>query len=581
MADTRTSSWGGIIAGLLGLLVVAAIAGTPVYLAYLRSDARSLDAAVRNDVEMLRRTLLNLDLNVVAMKSTQENLSAEKAPKKEMTDLWQTNDKLFKQAEASVTRLADLRQGQVLAGGHVDVGRIKAMFYLTAGQMHRHQAEFEELWADGLRRSAEERLNLVTDLRREVLAVEARQPRTAIAELEKSGQEIGAKLKEQQAQAADLAKVVADKEDQLAKLERQAKSARAKLADWEAQGVRGEAWGEYVELSATARKAEAEAAALLNGALEGAKLVAEDGPDAAGRLTYEGGKPQKGIVELRHELETRQQQVVSLERTKADLGAKREALQNSVTQLEAAKSDWEAQIAEHQKDVDALVAGARQHAETAEKSRQAALTVLEKRAVDFAKHAINAAKERTRDAGAALRDLGDAVDERLQRISKDSDTEASLHCLAAEIAYQIALVRLDQLNALEAAQDSDAYIARMVGREATPPDAAAMDELRAKAAAELKNATERFTQAKELIKRTSLKTADGTTISGANYVWQVDVGQAAIHLLEANLAADRAARLEARKKAYALLTEAAKEREQSPLLSPAVETIEYLQQTAR
>jgi hypothetical protein len=581
VADTRTSSLGGIIAGVLGLLVVAGIAGTPIYLAYLRSDARSLDAAVRDDVEILRRALLNLDFNVEAMKGAQEKLGTEKAPKKEVTDLLEANGKLLQQAETSVTRLADLRQGQVLAGAHLDVGRIKAMFYLTAGTIHRHQAEFEESWAEGLRRTAEQRLDLVTDLRREVVAIEARKPAAAVAELDKAVEEVDAKLKEQRSQTAELAKVVADKEDQLVKLERQAKQAREKLADLEVQGVQGEAWGEYVDLSARARKAEAEAAALLNGALEGARPVAPEGPEPIGRLTYEGGKPQKGLVELRHGLETRQQQVAGLEQMKIDLGAKRETLQSSIAGLDAAKSELDAKIAEQLQQVDGLVAEAAQHAEKAEKSRQTALSALEKKAADFAKHAISAAKERTRDATSALRELGDAVDERLQRISKDGDTEAALDCLAAEIAYQTALVRLDQLNARQAAQDSDAYIAKMTGREAPTPDAAAMDELRAKAAVELKNATEGFTQARKLIKPSTLKTADGTTITGANYVWQIDVGQAAINLLEANLAGDRAARLEAQKKAYALLVEAAKDRDQSPLLSPAVETIEYLQRTAR
>jgi hypothetical protein len=134
---------------------------------------------------------------------------------------------------------------------------------------------------------------------------------------------------------------------------------------------------------------------------------------------------------------------------------------------------------------------------------------------------------------------------------------------------------------VQAEYDSQVYAAKIVGREPPAADNAKFEELRTKAAADLKAATGWLKEARELIKRTSLRASDGTTVSGANYVWQVDVGQAAIHMLEANLAGDREARVDALRKADELLRGAAKDRDQSPLLTPAIETLQYLQRTAK
>ncbi len=91
-----------------------------------------------------------------------------------------------------------------------------------------------------------------------------------------------------------------------------------------------------------------------------------------------------------------------------------------------------------------------------------------------------------------------------------------------------------------------------------------------------------YEKAAVLIGKTSAKFTD-TTVTGKNYVWQVQVAQAAANLMQATLSADKPEEsTAAREKAYKLLTDAAqKGREQSPLLAPALDAIDYLQKTAR
>jgi divalent metal cation (Fe/Co/Zn/Cd) transporter len=61
----------------------------------------------------------------------------------------------------------------------------------------------------------------------------------------------------------------------------------------------------------------------------------------------------------------------------------------------------------------------------------------------------------------------------------------------------------------------------------------------------------------------------------------VQVGQAAVQMMRATLAelVDGKPDQEAQEKAYELLKKVAQGREQSPLISPALDTLRYLQQT--
>ncbi len=80
--------------------------------------------------------------------------------------------------------------------------------------------------------------------------------------------------------------------------------------------------------------------------------------------------------------------------------------------------------------------------------------------------------------------------------------------------------------------------------------------------------------------KTSRATLPGESVAGEQYVWQVQLGQASVHLLRSELAVDLDAVRSGRKEAYELLTEALRGREQSPLLVSAADALLYLQHTA-
>ncbi|MBN2563068.1 MAG: hypothetical protein JXQ75_19255 [Phycisphaerae bacterium] len=582
MAKKSTPSAGGIIGIILGLVVVAGIAGTPLYLAYLRADARTLDIAVQDDIETIRRVVLSLDDNLSLMSDAYESLGGEAVPdKKDMGSLLTANRELLEKAEAAVRRLGTMRQGSESAGAHLGANRIKAIFYLTAGKLHSSRAQFEESQASAMRRDAEQRAQAVAALIRTSEAIEIQKPTEALAFVEMRSRALDAELTPLRGRVTQLRGRVAEMNERLAQLEATAAEARRQLAELDSQGPLSSGDdAAYIRLSDTARAAEAEAAALQNGSIEGATALLDGGGDLLD-VVYEGGTLQMGIRDLQLAIQLLNEQVEVREQAKANLAGQRAYFGDLVSRLDEQKREIDARIDDRASDIDDLLAKASQHAKAAQEARDEALVALEKKAEDFANLAINAAKMRTRDASTALRELGDAVDERLQRISRDGDTEAGMQCLAAEIAYQNALVRLNQINALQSSFETETFIANMTGRETPAAISETVEDLRGKAANYLNSALAMLGKARDQIKGTNVKASDGTTVSGSHYLWQMDVGRAAIHLLQANLAADPSERFEARQTAYGALVEAAQGREQSPLLTPAIDTLQYIQRTAR
>lgn len=116
---------------------------------------------------------------------------------------------------------------------------------------------------------------------------------------------------------------------------------------------------------------------------------------------------------------------------------------------------------------------------------------------------------------------------------------------------------------------------------AKPADiSAAVDKVRAEGLAEIEQSIKSYVTAAAMVKQSSFKGLEGPTISGAQSVWQVQVAQAAAILLKSQLIAEPVDATTARDEAYALLGEAVKGREGSPLLTPALGTFLYLQKAA-
>ncbi len=155
-----------------------------------------------------------------------------------------------------------------------------------------------------------------------------------------------------------------------------------------------------------------------------------------------------------------------------------------------------------------------------------------------------------------------------------------MQVLNAEIAYHQALLLWDRINARRAQNEVATALAAASG--GTPLDARTeqLDEWRSSAVGFLAQSESAYSTAENLVRSSRITTASGT-FQGQDYVWQVQVGHVAVHLLEAGLATDEAAARASRTAAYNLLRQATEGREQSPLLAQAVDALVYLQQTAR
>lgn len=157
-----------------------------------------------------------------------------------------------------------------------------------------------------------------------------------------------------------------------------------------------------------------------------------------------------------------------------------------------------------------------------------------------------------------------------------------MNCLAAEVACQSALIGASRIDAMRQTAAAKSAVADATGGEKVAVADDELDKIRTDATNQLAESLKFYDQAANLIGKASTKLGEGQTLAGKNYVWQVQVGQAAVNMLQAILLADKPDEAAgAREKAYKLLTDAAKTREQSPLLAPAIDALVHLQQTAR
>jgi hypothetical protein len=578
VAKEPSSSIGGVLGSILGLVVVAGLVGTPAYLAYLETDERALEIGLQDPVETIRRAVLNLDEKVGAMSDVYDALGQSVEPAA-MREQLARNAALLKQAEAARRGLSEVRRGTVVGSSHLWARRIGAILFLAKGKLYSNRAELEEQMARALRDTAEERAVTVAALKRSAALVEARKPTEAIANLEKRNAGLEAMLATQGELMASLERLVSDKRTRVQELERRSREARLKLAELDGQGLsHGAHRSTYVRHSDAARAAEAEAAALANGSLKGAELVLDNGEDLL-EAVYEGGTVEPGIRDLQFKLDALRERAAALEEAKTAAAAQQAKLQGVLADLASGRSEVLAKVRTLAAELDDLLARADGHGGKADEARRQALDAFEQAAGD-ARRAVNAAVTRTRKAASEVREAGDVADERLKRISNDTDTEGALQSLAAEIAYNAALVHLCQINALQAAHDTEAFLAKMLAREGPADIGERLTTHRQAAGEELVRSQAAFENARSKIKSTNLRASDGTTVSGRNILWQIDVGLAAVRLLQGNLAERPGERAEAQEMAYDLLVEAARDRERSPLLTPAVETIRYLQRVA-
>lgn len=638
MATRANSGGGSLIAFGLGLLLILGIAGSPFYARFLQSDDARLADSVKDDVESIRRLVLNVDENLAAMAQMADarsagasgtsiddlvnenpklldrimpDLDASSRALKKAADEDQKrnlklpasdkiatgrprpaaaaadirnkyaaeNDKLIKDARQIATRLKNAAQGNARASDSLGVNRILAILSLVEGRVNASRAAFDRRMAVDLRGEAEGRLSHVSDLRMSAVRAEAEKPSVDMervtADLTKTDGELSA-LDDRLAQ---LRSQIGAKEAEVAAARASAEGARASMAATDPKTIVGASGQQYQAWSDQARKAEATIASLENGTLEGAQLPLEAADDL---LTgkYEGGKASPGLRDLKDLLAQLEAQHETLTKIKSDLSARQKALEERDNQLASARSDLTGEAAKYADEILSQLESARKLDDSADKASDAAIRQF-KEALGHARKAASAASARRRTAQQSGTSAAGAPEKAADRLIKDNDTEAAMHVLAGELSYQIAMENWRRIRALEMHHAAQNHVADVSGTDRPADVAASIDAARQEGLAEIEQALKSYTTAAGMIKSATFKGLEGPSISGAQTVWQVQIAQAAAGLLKSQLLSEPADSDTARSEAYTLLGEAVKGREGSPLLTPALSTYLYLQKTAK
>lgn len=624
MADQPKSSKGTFLFFFLAIVFWGGLAATPFYFGFVQTEESKRSEAFSSDVESLRRTVLNLDEHLAALrdmraaddsKPDDEFLARKDVISKEtVTSLSQTgnllmtvcqnddktrglkkwagqsvgqvakaavnlkaayselqskyvaaHDRMLKDAESAASRLR-------AATGHLGADRVQAVLWQARAQILRNRAEFENLRATLLRDSAEALASPLVQLRRTLATMDAEKPAAALAEVSRQLEENAAAEAALQAAAQKLSSEIKSREERIVELDNASAQARVRMTELLAAGPPGGATNQqYAELSDEARKAEAESAALLNGTLEGGTSVesAVDGAPPA----YEGGEPRPGVRDLKLRLEDVQSHLASLEQKRAALQSKQQGLNETASKIDAQQGGVAQQVETLIRQIDEILAEAGQRNETSGKAYDEALKALAA--------AAKSAKAAAGDVKNVVRTFPVSKGDGASTPAGDGDMEASMHCLSAEIAYQAALIDASRIESLRAEAATRARVASAAGREAATGPADEIDKIRTEALNQLAEAAKAYERAANLIGKSNVKLAEGS-VSGKNYIWQVQVGQAAVNMLQGVLLADKPEEATAaRDRAYKLLADAAKGREQNPLLAPAIDALQQLQLSAK
>ncbi len=645
MANTPPARSGNYVAYGLALLLTAALVLGPVYLPRVRSEQTALDAELQPGIERIAARIHAVDARLPAiadlrgrieaagvtlsgdavsalagrkpavLEAVEKELAesaqvflelrqrypeaaadlpktpvlggpgryaqAARAAFAELQSLMAENDATLREAEREVKALLNRTIGEATARSNVSLNLLAATVSRQQGRIAGHRARLWQRCAADDRGLSRGLRAFCAEIRREAAALEADRPerriqnhRAAIRLLEQAIAASQGTADRRQTELRRQAREYTQRRDQ-------ARDARRQLAALDAQPFRAanprraaaefdEFRRRYERLSDQARRAESEADALSDGTLEGARVIE---PHDGGLLTanYEGGRPRAGLVDLRRDVESARQDLESVARML-------EAHRATLERLEAADKELAEKIAAMRKAADECAAaieaaekdGAACSVE-ARKAEEQALAAYET-AARFAQSAVQAAQKRVSEArGLASAAPPEKPNERLNEIVNDKDTEAAARFLSALVNVDASEVYFHRLLAL---READA-------ERADEPDADREIEAVRKKAADLLNRAATDLSAAATSIKAARSSVGGTQVVGANYVWQFEAAQAAVHLLLSALAAHPDAAYEQREKAYALLTSAAQGREGSPLLGAAVEAVRYLQQTAK
>lgn len=631
-----SSKVGGIIGAVVGLVLTGGLVSTPFYLSAIASPQRRLETAARADVETLERLVANLDWNLAVASYIYQSIGDEAAfegdtavplarkypdllgaeliarldasknalERIEKADddrgtriigkgaiesrvrhtierfgyaakpVYERHEQRLRDAEATLNRMRTLAVGDLRADGLLSVNRVRTAYQFAKGRLYANRARFEYQRAD-LARAAAEAMNVrLRDLQQALAASKIERPDEAIARLEAEKAAWTSAASLAAGRKAQLEKVLQEQEAALQEARAAQQEAREELNALQPERLSFEEYRRsYVAVSDRLRSAEADAAAIENGTLRNANPVTNDVGEV---VAYEGGQPEPGIDAIRFRLEQVSAQQSAVEEKIASLDRQLESLKERASDVQSYQDEIKRQIAAIEGNLASLIERMGSSLDKARKAEEPALAALRDAARD-AKATVTAARNRTREASRASAAGGGEPDERLQRVAQDLEPEISAHCAVAEIAYVTASVLQRRIEAVRSAEALGVGAGDESAQVASAPAAADLESWTTEAVNQLAAANEAFGQAETLLGRATLRTTGGSA-SGKNYVWQVQVGKAAVDLLHSALLSDDADVAFAMKaRAYDLLKQIAQGREQSPLLTPALDAIEYLQ----
>jgi hypothetical protein len=330
----------------------------------------------------------------------------------------------------------------------------------------------------------------------------------------------------------------------------------------------------YAQLSTGARQAESEADALRYGTLQGATPVLRDLDDLVG-LEYEGGTPIVGLFALERIAGNLREQIANLQASREALVAQGKYYETTANGIDATVDQTVSDAQEIAGQVDALVAEAQTLEGEIDKAAIAAARDL-KQAITAARLGATAASQWKRNNTSPDAAADSPEGERSAMVASDGHMEGSMHFLLGECAYQLASVHAEQIRIVKEIHDTIAKAAAATDSELPTLPSERIEAWRVIALEHLAVAEKSYEQAKNLFP-TSRAQLGSRAIQGKDTVWQALAGKAAVHLLRSTLQEDQTARIAEKDAAYELLKTAAEGREQSELMSPAVDMILELQ----
>lgn len=518
------------------------------------------------------------------------------APKQVARSTFSEFEKLLGQQEAALREAEGLlrdAKGKSIGGAggraHYGVNALSAVAALQQGQLAANRADLLRRLASAERMAAEAFIRQGRDARRKMGDAAARDPQGFIEQAEAQVQALENSLQQVDRNLQALENEIAKREEELKQKRNAAGQAQRELARMNVRpfnpeggmGALGEfaAYrGEYLRWSDQARQSQARADELEHGALAGAGVeLPPDGELLTAK--YSGGRVEPGLRMLRAVRDGMKDSVASLNKSIEAARSNLDAARSSSESLDTRRDEYEKLAGSC---ADAAAEALKRSRELMSAARQAedqALGYFES-GLGSANAAAGAARKRSQDAGNAARSLPpDKPNPRLTEMANDKDPEASAKFLAGQLALESAemlLARWDDLGADAAAERG---LAAIRGDEKSESDASAeksRTDARTRALAKVDKAIEELSSADKMIGANYNVTVGATRISGAHYRWQFQTAQAAAHLLRSQLLDNAGERYDQREKANQLLAEAAKGREGSPMLQPALDLIEYL-----